>query len=123
MVSTKHAQLVMTSIVAILLSGCASPRGSNWWVADFNKYELNYDRFPTEQLQIGQSKTDTVRVLGNQFRTVEASEESEVLSWDRWVSVTGPDYVAERLLARFRSSRLVKWATTNDTVEIVPRSW
>jgi hypothetical protein len=123
MVPTISRLLAMSVIVAASLTGCASPRGSSWAVADFNKYDLNYDRFPTEQLQIGQLKAESVRILGDHFKTVEASEEGEVLSWDRWVSVQGPDYVAERLLIRFRDGRLARWKTTSDTIEIVPRSW
>ncbi len=113
----------LAAIAVLAGTGCASPRGSSWAVADFNKYDLNYEPFPTEQLRIGQSKGDALRVLGPKFKTIEASEEGEVLSWDRWVSVVGPDYVGERLLCRFRDAKLVQWKTTSDKVEIVPRSW
>ena len=85
-------------LLAILLTGCASnPKGSSWLVADFNKYGKNYAPFPTNQLDIGMTKSDLLSVLGADYEIVEAGQEYEILAYQQWASVTGPDYVKKTL--------------------------
>lgn len=60
-------------LLCLCLVACA-PRGASWGVADFNKYDKNYARFPVEQLAIGQTHESLVSVLGKSFRTVESSQ-------------------------------------------------
>jgi hypothetical protein len=98
-------------IVAILCSlgvaGCASnPTGSNWALADFNKYDRNYAAFPTDQLKIGMSKAEAQAMFGPNMRRVSAEPSAETYVVDKWVSVAGPDYVGEQLIMRFDRDRL-----------------
>lgn len=117
----KFSQVV---ILALLLSGCASnPSGSNWALADFNKYGKNYSPFPTTQLSINDSKSEVLSLLGSDYELVEAGSKYEVLAYKQWVSVAGPDYVGKTLYLKLVNSRLTHWKITEDTVSIVPRSW
>lgn len=115
----------LAAIVSILaLYGCTSnPPGSSWAVADFNKYDQNYGEFPTERLVIGASKQETLALFNYQYETVEASSEHEVVAYQQWVSVSGPDYVGKTLYLNFSSGKLANWKITKDTTSIVPRSW
>ena len=111
-------------IVALALNGCASnPNGSNWALADLNKYDSNYAPFPTEQLSIGASKEEVTALLGADYSLVEASSQYEVLTYQQWVSVAGPDYVDKTLYLRIENDELTHWKITDDTVSIVPRGW
>lgn len=111
-------------LLILALSGCASnPPGSSWAVADFNKYDQNYADFPTNRLVIGASKQDTLSLFNYQYETVEASSEHEVIAFQQWVSVSGPDYVGKTLYLNFTAAKLANWKITKDTTSIVPRSW
>lgn len=113
-------------LLVVLLSvvGCASnPSGSSWAVADYNKYDKNYAPFPTKQLSIGASKDQVFALIGPDYELVEAGSEYEVLAYQQWVSVAGPDYVGKTLYVKLESGQLTHWKVTNDTVAIVPRSW
>jgi len=111
-------------VVLLMMGGCASnPSGSSWAVADFNKYDKNYEPFPTSQLSIGASKDGVLALLGSDYEPVEAGSEYEVLAYQQWVSVAGPDYVGKTLYLKLEGGRLAHWKVTNDTVAIVPRSW
>lgn len=111
-------------IIFLALSGCASnPPGSSWAVADFNKYDQNYAAFPTSELIIGTSKKETISLFNYGYETVEASSEHEVIAYQQWVSVGGPDYVGKTLYLSFSSEKLANWKITTDTTSIVPRSW
>ena len=115
--------LLPTLLLALSISGCASPRGSTWAVADFNKYDKNYASFPTHKIQIGKSKFELVKLFGTSFNIVEAGKGYEVLAYEKWASVTGPDYIEQTLYLSFVENRLEKWKITNDTMQVVPRSW
>lgn len=111
-------------VILIALSGCASnPPGSSWAVTDFNKYDQNYAAFPTNRLVIGSSKQETVALFNYKYETVEASSYNEVIAYQQWVSVSGPDYVGKTLYLNFSSGKLTNWQVTTDTISIVPRSW
>ena len=111
-------------VVLLMLGGCASsPSGSSWAVADFNKYDKNYAPFPAKQLSIGASKDQVLSLLGSDYELVEAGSEYEVLVYQQWVSVAGPDYVGKTLYLKLESQQLTHWKITSDTVAIVPRSW
>jgi hypothetical protein len=115
--------LPILALVA-LLSGCASnPSGSSWAVADFNKYDKNYAPFPTKQLSIGAPKTEVISLLGSDYELVEAGSKYEVLAYQQWVSVAGPDYIGKTLYLKLENGQLTHWKVTDDTVSIVPRSW
>ncbi len=111
-------------VLVVLVSGCASnPSGSSWAVADFNKYDKNYSSFPTKQLSIGASKSEVVTLLGPDYELVEAGSKYEVLAYQQWVSVAGPDYVGKTLYLKLEDGQLTHWKITDDTLSIVPRSW
>lgn len=111
-------------VMFVALSGCASnPAGSSWAVADFNKYDQNYAAFPTSQLTIGASKQETMSLFSYGYEPVEASSDHEVIAYQQWVSVGGPDYVGKTLYLNFSSEKLANWKITTDTISIVPRSW
>ena len=110
-------------ILIFFISGCASPEGSNWIHSDFNKYDKNYSPFETSFLKIGMDKNSVVNKLGLDFRTVEVTKDYEVISYQKWKSVHGPDYVEETLYLKFENAFLASWKIVNDTTEIVPRSW
>jgi hypothetical protein len=107
------------------VAGCVSnPQGSNWALADFNKYERNYAAFPTERLQIGMSKVDAQAMFGQNMTRVAAEPTAETYAVDKWVSVAGPDYIGERLYLRFDHDRLANWrVAAGNAIQIVPRSW
>ncbi len=111
-------------LIALISSGC-NPTGSSWLVADFNKYDYNYSRFPTENITVGLSKQQlrAVMVSYPQYSVVEAGEGYEVLAYQRWTSVLGPDYVDQTLYIRLVNDQVKNWKITNDTVAIIPRSW
>jgi hypothetical protein len=97
-------------VLVMALGGCgSSPRGSNWLVADFDKYNKRYDAFPTEDLTVGMARYLAVQLLGDDYEVVEASADVEVLAYRQWVSVQGPDYVGRLLYLRFESGSLVSW--------------
>lgn len=107
-------------VVLFMMGGCASnPSGYSWAVTDFNKYDKNYERFPTKQLSIGASKDQVLALLGSDYELVEAGSEYEVLAYQQWVSVAGPDYVGKTLCLNLESGQLAHWKVTNDTVAIV----
>ena len=111
-------------VILIVLSGCASnPPGSSWAVTDFNKYDQNYAAFPTNKLIIGSSKQEAVTLFNYKYETVEASSNHEVIAYQQWVSVSGPDYVGKTLYLKFYLEKLTSWQVTTDTTSIVPRSW
>ena len=111
--------------VLIALTGCASnPNGSNWAVTDFNKYGNNYAPFPTDQLRVGMPKSDADRLFGAHLISVSADQSSETYVVERWASVTGPDYVEERLSMRFQNGKLSDWKIAKaNTLTVAPRTW
>lgn len=112
------------SAIFLVISGCASnPRGSSWAVTDFNKYDKNYAAFPTHKLIIGTPKQETLALFNYEYELVEADSGHEVVAYQQWVSVGGPDYVGKTLYLNFSSGKLANWKVTTDTVSIVPRSW
>ncbi|MFM9913052.1 MAG: hypothetical protein ACKVN9_05935 [Methylophilaceae bacterium] len=118
----KKASFILCA--ALIIQGCASsPSGSNWATADFNKYDKNYASFPTAQIKIGQPKSELITVLGEKFDVVEAGEGYEVISYQKWKSAAGPDYVEQTLYVRLVDNRVKNWKLTHDTVEVVPMSW
>jgi len=117
-------RLLLVFIFAALIQGCASsPSGSSWMYADFNKYGKNYADFPTERLSIAQTKQEVVGVLGSNYKVVEAGENYEVISYQKWKSIAGPDYVESTLYLRIIEGKLKNWKISSDTVEVVPRTW
>lgn len=116
--------LLCMVLLAVLVQGCASaPSGSNWAYADFNKYDKNYAAFPTSHIKIGQSKAELISQLGEGYNVVEAGEDYEVIAYQKWKSVAGPDYLEQTLYIRLVNDQVKNWKITNDTTEIVPRSW
>lgn len=110
-------------LLCFCLAACA-PAGANWLVADFNKSGKNYAPFPLQRIRIGQSENELVRVLGKDFRVVEASSDGTTLEWERWESVPGPDYVVERLLVRVVGGRAAQWRViTVQASQSVPLAW
>jgi len=111
-------------VVAAFISGCASsPSGTSWAVADFNKYDKNYSPFPTKKISIGALKSELISLLGSDYELVEAGQKYEVLAYQQWVSVAGPDYVGKTLYLKLENDNLTHWKVTDDTLSIVPRSW
>jgi hypothetical protein len=106
----------------LLVQGCASPAGSNWLAADFNKYDNNYSPFATSQIRIGQPKSEILQIFKG-GTTVEAAENVEIIAFQKWASVPGPDYVEQTLYVRLVKGKVAGWKVTNDTVAIVPRAW
>ena len=92
--------------LTFFLASCSSPRGSSWVSADFNKYDLNYENFRTNSLRVGDSKSAVVSALGIGYETIEAGSNYEVLAFQKWVSVPGPDYVGSTLYLRFENDRI-----------------
>jgi hypothetical protein len=120
----KNLKYLSLFVVLFMLGGCASnPSGSSWAVADFNKYDKNYAPFPTKQLSIGMSKNEVLALLGSDYELVEAGLEYDVLAYQQWVAVHGPDYVGKTLYLKLEHGQLTHWSITNDTTAIVPRSW
>lgn len=116
--------VVCLSIILMAISGC-NPAGSSWLIADFNKYDNNYSPFPTDNITIGLSKKElrAAMVSYPQYSVAEVGEGYEVIAYQRWVSVPGPDYVEQTLYIRLVDDRVKNWKITNDAVAIVPRHW
>ena len=111
-------------VIFLAISGCSSnPPGSSWAVVDFNKYDKNYAAFPTGKLVIGSPKQEVLSMFNYESELVEASSEHEVIAYQQWVSVGGPDYVGKTLYLNFTSGKLAGWKVTTDTTSVVPRSW
>jgi hypothetical protein len=107
-----------------LLPGCGTTsNGAIWAYADFNKYEKNYLGFPTQKLKIGSPKWEVTHALGTRYEVVEASQDIEVISYEKWKSVPGPDYVDKKLLLRFKDLYLTDWKIAQGTTTIVPIGW
>ena len=113
----------LSILFALVLGSCGHPEGATWFAADFNKYDLNYAEFQTEKIVIGQSKEELISALGLRHKVVEMGDKREVLAFERWASVGGPDYVEQRLLVRIEDGAVKRWRIVSDTVEIVPRRW
>ncbi|MHB2168029.1 hypothetical protein [Alsobacter sp. R-9] len=117
----KKYQVLMAGLVC---AGCQSPQGSTWAMADFNKYGLYYDEFPTASLSIGMSTASLRSLFGQNMKAVEAGPSGTVYAVDRWVSVAGPDYVGQRLYLNMHNDQLIGWKVANaETLTVVPRSW
>ena len=113
-------------LFAILLSLCGcttSPEGSSWALADFNKYGQNYAPLNAQHIKIGQEKKELLLRFGDKYTVVEAGAGYEIIAYQKWKSVPGPDYVENTLYIRIEKEKVAKWKITNDTVEIVQRSW
>ena len=121
--SSSMIAALMLALVAIALPGCTTQGGANWWTADFNKYDKNYADFPTSQIRIGQSKDALTSLLGEDYAVIEATAEYEILAYEKWAAPAGPDYVESRLLLRMEKEKLVRWTVTDESVEVVRRSW
>jgi hypothetical protein len=108
----------------MIITGCASaPRGANWALADFGKYDKNYATLQTNRIEIGQSKAALLDVLPKEFRTVEAGQGYEVLAFQKWKAVAGPDYVEQTLYVRIADDRVTHWKLTNDIDVTVLPTW
>lgn len=116
---------VIVFLLALGVANCASnPEGSNWALADFNKYDRNYAPFPTDRLKIGMPKAEAQAIFGVNMKSVSAGPETESFVVDRWVAVAGPDYVGEQLSMRFDRDRLANWKVDKGNVlTVVPRAW
>lgn len=113
-------------LIAVALGSCASnPAGSNWLVADFNKYNSNYAVFPTHRLAVGMPRSELAAIFGGDLRRVAANQNTEVLAVDRWASVQGPDHVGSQLLLSMRDNTLVSWKIEPKTLNVknVKPSW
>ena len=117
--------MILFIIAAGLVSGCGgNPQGSVWMTADFNKYDKNYADFKTDGLRTGITKSEVTRIIGANYKVVEKnSSGAEILAFDKWVSVSGPDYVSETLYVVMRDDKLDSWSISSDVTSIVPRSW
>jgi hypothetical protein len=111
--------------ISIAMAGCVSnPEGSNWAVADLNKYDRNYAAFPTDRLKIGMPKAEAQAMFGGNMKRVSADPVAETFVVERWVAVAGPDYVGERLFMRFDRDRLANWKVDNgNVVTVAPRTF
>lgn len=110
--------------LSLLLAGCGgSPNGASWASADFNKYDQNYQRFNTSGLEVGDTKNEVLANLNIAYEVIEAGKGYQVLAFQRWVSVPGPDYVGNTLYIRLENERLANWKVTSDTISVAPRSW
>lgn len=117
-------RLALVIIIPLMLAGCASPDGADPMLADFNKYDHNYAAFPTDRLTIGEPKGALVAALGDgTATTVEAGAGYEVLAFQRWKAVAGPDYVDQTLYVRLDAGAVSHWKITNDAVAVVPSAW
>ena len=112
-------------LFAVCVAACASnPKGSNWALADLNKYDRNYTPFPTGRLKIGMPKAEAQAMFGANMKRVSADPAAETFVVERWVAVAGPDYVGERLFMRFDRERLANWKVDNgNVVTVAPRTW
>ena len=117
--------VIIASLFALGAVGCASnPEGSNWALADLNKYDRNYASFPTDRLKIGMSKAEAQAMFGANMKRVSEEPTAETFVVERWVAVAGPDYVGERLFMRFDRDQLANWKIDNANVTtVVPRTW
>jgi|GEM_PF-6034989 hypothetical protein len=117
--------VLLMTLVAVSAAGCVTnPEGSNWALADFNKYDRNYATFPVDRLAIGMPKAEVRSLFGDKLHRVSADAATETFVVERWVAVAGPDYVGERLMLRLDHDRLAGWKVDNGgTVTVVPRSW
>jgi hypothetical protein len=117
--------ILALGLSAGLLAGCqTNPQGSDWVAADFNKYDKNYSEFNTSALRAGMSKSQVLQVLGATHKVVQSnSRGSEVLAFEKWASVVGPDYVEETLYAVMHNNSLESWSISNNLTTIVPRQW
>ncbi|SRR6266478_8005870 len=112
-------------VVFFALASCASnPEGSNWALADLNKYDRNYAPFPTDRIKIGMSKAEAQAMFGANMKRVSAESAAETYVVERWVAVAGPDYVGEQFFMRFDRDRLANWKVDKgNVVTVAPRTW
>jgi hypothetical protein len=124
-VSYVSPSVIFVILLALGVASCASnPEGSNWALADFNKYDRNYAPFPTDRLKIGMSKAEAQAMFGANMKRVSADQETETFVVDRWVAVAGPDYVGEQLFMRFDRDRLANWKVDKgNVITVTPRAW
>jgi hypothetical protein len=116
--------------LGLLLSGCIlagcveAPEGANWALADFNKYERNYEAFDLGAISVGEEFSSVSKEIGGDFRVVEATQSYQIAAFQRWVAVAGPDYVEETLYVKvMQNGTIGAWKVTKDTVSVVPLSW
>ena len=107
-----------------LLAGCATNSNRAYWAyADFNKLDKNYLEFPTNKLKIGFSKSQVVNLVGSDYEIIEASSEAEVIMFEKWKSVPGPDYIDKKLIVRFENTKVVNWKVEPGPTILAPLSW
>jgi hypothetical protein len=99
------------------LTGCATTdRGANWWLADFNREfdaDVNFQRLPIESLKVGMSKFAVISKFGENFKYVDRSSNSEIISYQKWKSIAGPDSYDYTLFLSFEDGKLTEWEKSN----------
>lgn len=92
--------------------------------ADLNKKNgQNYREFDTSNIKVGMPKDALLTTLPGLPKVAEAGVGYEVLAFDRWAAVAGPDYVQQLLYVRIANGIVENWKIVSETIEIVPRSW
>jgi len=71
---------------------------------------------------IGSSKQETISLFHYEYETIEASSEHEVIAYQQWVSVEGPDYVEKTLYLTFLPGKLANWKITTNTTSVISRN-
>lgn len=112
-------------LAGCILTGCVeAPEGANWALADFNKYERNYEEFDLNAISVGENFSTVSKKIGPDFKVVEATQGYQIAAFQRWVAVAGPDYVGETLYIKvLQNGTIGSWKLSKDTVSVVPRSW
>jgi hypothetical protein len=110
--------------LAGLLTGCAQmPNGATWAVADFALYGQNYRPFPLQMMQPGLTRQLLHDNIEGGLKQMGASD---VWVAQRFASVPGPDYVAERLYVRVESDMVTAWQVEPGgyaTQAQIPTAW
>ena len=117
-------KILLLTILSLFLISCATTdHGANWAVADFNKYNVSYHDFPTQMLEIGLSKSVVISAFGNGYEKIEMGEGYEIIAYQKWKAVVGPDFVEKTIYLKFESDKLSHFKISNDTVVVRPLTW
>lgn len=101
---------LLSNLLLFLFSSCATTSGgANWWLADFDKNEKNYNEFNTDNISIGMGKDEVLSQFKMEIQKIEESNDYQVYAYEKWISVVGDDYIDKVLYLRFENGRLVKW--------------
>ncbi len=113
-----RSSTVFALLSALVLGGCQTADGGEWWVQDFENYGKNYRELPTHSLALGENKSQVKNLIKAPHKVVRnlmlRGREVETWMYEKWSSQPGPDRLDERVYLFFVDGQLAGWNDNGD---------